>query len=169
MEQVIETMLRAFETGKGTRRELVRALAALPAAALPAAGQPATLPSHTPFMGASLNHVTLRVSDLKRGTEFYQRLLGLRPMPQSGGGSNYLALGSSQSFLCVTRADQGKPASIDHFCIGIKNFDADQAMDTLKRQKLETPTDETGQVYFRDPDGLRIQLSSTKYNGDGRG
>jgi hypothetical protein len=44
MEQVIEKMLRAFETGKLTRRELVRALAAFPAAAGTAAGQLATLP-----------------------------------------------------------------------------------------------------------------------------
>ena len=41
-------------------------------------------------------------------------------------------------------------------------------MDALQQQKLETPADETGQVYV-DPDGLRVQLSSTKYNGDGRG
>jgi catechol 2,3-dioxygenase-like lactoylglutathione lyase family enzyme len=169
MEQLVDTMLRAFETGKMTRWELVRTLGALPAVALPAAGQLATVPSHTPFKGASINHVTIRVSDLKKGTEFYQELLGMRLMARSGGDSNYLALGSSQSFLCVAQADQGRPASIDHFCIGIQNFDADKVMDALKQQKLETPTDETGQVYFLDPDGLRVQLSSTKYNGDGRG
>jgi catechol-2,3-dioxygenase len=88
MEQLIDTMLRAFETGKMTRRELVRTLGALPAVALPAAGQLATVPSHTPFRGASINHVIIRVSDLKKGTEFYQKLLGMRLMPQSGGDSN---------------------------------------------------------------------------------
>lgn len=87
---------------------------------------------------------------------------------QQRGGNNYLALGSSQSFLCLTQA-KGTPTSINHFCIGVENFDADKAMDTLKQEKLETRTDATGQVYFLDPDGLRVQLSSTKYNGEGRG
>jgi catechol 2,3-dioxygenase-like lactoylglutathione lyase family enzyme len=163
MEQIIDTMLRAFETGKMTRRELVRTLVALPAAS-----QLATLPSHTPFKGVSINHVTFSVSDLKKKTEFYQNLLGMRFMQQRGS-SNYLALGSSQSFLCLTQAAQGTPTSINHFCIGIENFDADKVMDTLKQEKLETRTDATGQVYFLDPDGLRVQLSSTKYNGEGRG
>lgn len=167
MERVIEKMLRAFETGKLTRRELVRALAAVPAAVGTAVGQLATLPPHPPFTGVSLNHVTVHVSDLKKSTEFYQRLLGARLMPASDGDTSYLALGSS--FLCVAKADRGKPVNIDHFCIGTKDFNADKAMDALKQQKLETPTDESGQVYFRDPDGLLVQLSSTKYVGTGRG
>lgn len=54
MEQLIDAMLRAFEAGKMTRRELVRTLVALPAVALPAASQFANLPSQTPFKGASI-------------------------------------------------------------------------------------------------------------------
>jgi catechol 2,3-dioxygenase-like lactoylglutathione lyase family enzyme len=107
------------------------------------------------------------VSDLKKSTEFYQRLLGTHLMPASDGDSSYLAFGSS--FLCVAKADPGRPVNIDHFWIGMKDFNADKAMDALKQQKLETPTDESGQVYFRDPDGLLVQLSSAKYAGTGRG
>jgi hypothetical protein len=36
---------------------------------------------------------------------------------------------------------------------------------SLQAAKTGNPTDESGQVYFRDPDGLQVQLSSAKYIG----
>jgi len=154
-------MVRAYESGKMTRRELILALVALPAVSAAA-----TAASPAPFKGVSLNHVTVMVSDLKRLTEFYQNLLGL-PLMHEIGGNNYLNLG--QSFLCLAPAREGGAKGINHFSIGVEGFDADKVIDRLGKENLVTRTNPKGEVYFIDPDGLRVQLSSTKYNGEGRG
>lgn len=166
MEHAVDALVGAFEAGKLTRRELVRALVAAPAAA--AIGGTAAA-ADGPFKGASINHATFTVTDLKRSTEFYQRLLGLKFLHEIGG-NNYLGLGDGRSFLCLTSARQGTtPTRIDHFSVGIDGFDAERVMDRLKQERLETRTNPKGEVYFLDPDGLRVQLSSPTYNGEGPG
>ena len=58
MQQVIDEALRQYETGRLTRRELVASLAALLAGSRAVVAQPVPIPAKT------LNHVTLRVSDV---------------------------------------------------------------------------------------------------------
>jgi catechol 2,3-dioxygenase-like lactoylglutathione lyase family enzyme len=159
MEQAVETMITAYESGKMSRRDLIRALVALPAIS-------ALRTAPAPFKGVSLNHVTVLVSDLPKLTEFYQKLLGLKLMHQIGG-NNYLNLG--QSFLCLAQAREGGAKGVNHFSIGVENFDADKVLDFLAKENLVTRTNPKGEIYFIDPDGLRVQLSSTTYNGEGRG
>jgi len=165
MTHPIDALVGAFEAGKLTRRELVAALVAVPAAAMGGVAAAAD----SPFAGATINHATFTVTDLKRSTEFYERLLGLKFLHEIGG-NNYLGLGDGKSFLCLTPARQGAaPMRVDHLSVGIENFDAERVMDRLKQEKLETRTNPKGEVYFLDPDGLRVQLSSTTYNGEGPG
>ena len=75
MSAAIEQLVRRYERGRMTRRELVLALTAL-AAARPAAAAPA-VQGASPIPVQTMNHVTVVVSDLQRSQEFYQRVLGL--------------------------------------------------------------------------------------------
>jgi catechol-2,3-dioxygenase len=88
MIQTIETMLNKFECGKLTRRQLVLSLAALAAVAQPG-------PQETVCRAVSINHITVKVPDLHRTSNFYQEFfemplkqhsaLGGHPKPASWG------------------------------------------------------------------------------------
>jgi len=87
METVIAGLLKQFEDGKMTRRQLIQSLA-LAAAASPAAsvaasaqGGPAAsgIPASTgsaPWKTVWLDHISYAVTDYKRSTAFYRDLMG---------------------------------------------------------------------------------------------
>ena len=68
MKSTISKLLKTYENGNLSRRDLVRGLALL------AAGSSTV--SAAGFQGNSINHVSLYVSDLQRSSDFYQRVLG---------------------------------------------------------------------------------------------
>ncbi len=156
MEKTVHQMLSSYEQGGVSRREFVQALAAL--AAIPTAVYRET--NGSVFKGINLNHVTLSVSDVQRSRDFYQNLFGFSVIKQNEKECN-LAVGDR--FISLSRYD--KPGYIDHFCIGIDGFSLERAKAALAQEGV-SPTIEFGtQVYFRDPDGNRVQLSATDYKG----
>jgi hypothetical protein len=53
---------------------------------------------------------------------------------------------------------------MDHFCIAIENYEVGAVTAELKRQGLNpNQPSGTGRVYFPDPDGLTVQLSSASH------
>jgi catechol 2,3-dioxygenase-like lactoylglutathione lyase family enzyme len=90
MESVISRLLSDFESGKMTRRHLVQSLALMAvgspvasAAAQAAAGAPAPTPA-APWKTVWLDHISFRVSDYKRSTEFYSSLMGWKVVNDTG-------------------------------------------------------------------------------------
>src|SRR5690348_5940215 len=83
METLIDGLLKQFEQGKITRRQLIQSLA-LAAAAAPAAASaqgsaasgipPSTGPA--PWKTESLDHISYAVADYKRSTAFDRDLMG---------------------------------------------------------------------------------------------
>ena len=73
MSETIDHLVRKFEDGKVTRRELVMALSAL-VLMRPEARAQASAP---PVSVSTMNHVTLSVSDVQRSVAFYQRIFGM--------------------------------------------------------------------------------------------
>ena len=70
MEHFISNLLSCYEKGTLTRRQTIRGLAVLAAtggAASAAEGQ-----DNAEIRGNSINHVSIRVSDLERSVEFYR-------------------------------------------------------------------------------------------------
>jgi catechol 2,3-dioxygenase-like lactoylglutathione lyase family enzyme len=84
METVIAGLLKQFEDGKMTRRQLIQSLALAAAAAAPAAaaqnGSAASgIPAPTgpaPWKTVWLDHISYAVTDYKRSTAFYRDLMG---------------------------------------------------------------------------------------------
>ena len=157
MKNIIEKMLDSYEKGSVSRRDFVQSLAVIIAAPtiLSEAGK-------TPFTGEMLNHVTLHVSDVARSKKFYQSLLAL-PVIKEEKDLCYLDLG--ESFLCLYQND-GSPA-IDHYCVGINSFNADSVFEKLKKEfPSSNATIENGtEIYLRDPDNIKVQLSAKDYKG----
>ena len=174
MSAAIEQLVRRYERGRMTRRELVLALtvlaAARPAAAAPAAQGAAPIRVHT------MNHVTVVVSDLQRSQDFYQRVLGLPLVTTQGTERDWdaptvpvLAVGGGPEFIALSQGDR---PHINHFCLGVENFDANEAAAQLAGHGIEArirmradsdpPAEE---LMFSDPDGIPVQLQDVGYCG----
>ena len=94
MESVVAALLRDFENGKLTRRQLVQTLALMAvgspvasAMAESAAAAPAK-PAGTPWKTVFLDHISFQVSDYKRSTEFYTDLMGWKVLKDTGTQAN---------------------------------------------------------------------------------
>src|SRR5215469_14233518 len=156
MSDEIEALLSAYECGAFTRRQFLAAVSALlPVASL---GQTKTA---TPLVAHGINHVTLGVKDLGRSREFYQRLFQFPDSKQADKDSYRFAMGSS--FLFLDGSDH--KSCIDHFRIGIDGFDLHNTKEKLASHSVDSTIEYGNQLYFRDPDGLRVQLSSPDYQG----
>jgi len=152
MTQIISDLLASYEHGRLSRRQLVQGLAAL------AAGGYAVPASGSTFQGRGLNHIAIRVSNVPRSRDFYEKVFGL-PLIRESESSCFLGLG--KNFLTLF---QNQTPGLDHFCIAIQSFNADGVMEELKRQGLK-PNRPSGsdRVYFPDPDGMTVQLSSADH------
>src|SRR5216110_1861152 len=96
METVIAGLLKDFEDGKMTRRQLIQSLALAAAAAMPgaaAAAQNAAQTKAAPIPHAFeptgwktvwLDHISYAVSDYRRSTAFYRDLMGWKIRNDNG-------------------------------------------------------------------------------------
>jgi catechol 2,3-dioxygenase-like lactoylglutathione lyase family enzyme len=149
MERIISEMLKEYESGRTSRRHLIRGLSALTLAA------PAALAAESTFQGVGLNHIAIRVADVRRSRDFYQKHLGL-PLIRESETSCFLKMGDE--FLTLFKNER---PGLDHYCVAIENFKPDAVMSELNRQGLKPRRPSgTDRIYFPDLDGLEVQLSS---------
>ena len=153
MEHVISSLLGRYESGTLTRRELIQGLAMLAVAGGTASA------ADTGFATATINHVSIQVSDIKRSAEFYMRAFGLPK--RVAGNATAVRLGVDPSHLTLR---QEKPSgNVDHFCLGIEKFNHDSVVRDLKARGVTPEPDEKGPQGFhvKDPDGFRVQLGDS--------
>ena len=164
----IEGLVGKFEARDMSRRELVVALAGLvAAAAAPAAAQGGPLTAVA--QGRTINHVSMAVTDVEKAAAFYKALLGLKEVSRPGNGGINLGLGDG--FLGLYKLPN--PGTVNHFCIGVDDFDPDKMADRLKQQGIQATVDRNpanrtsggDQLYFTDPDKTRVQLGPNGYQG----
>ena len=154
MEAIIERMLGDFERGRLTRRQLAASLAALVAGAQAA-------PTPSGLRAVSLNHVTVRVADVQRTSQFYQEFFGM-PLKQHSATTHILGVGKS-FFGIEQKAD---PVALDHYDFGIAGFKADEVIAKLKERNLKLePGGSKESFKFRDPDGFVVQVNLPDYEG----
>ena len=153
MEHIISSLLGRYERGTLTRRELIQGLAMLAVAGGTSAA------ADTGFAAATINHVSIQVSDIKRSEEFYMRAFGLPK--RKAGNPDAVRLGVGPSHLTLR---QEKPSgNVDHFCLGIDKFSHDSVVRDLKARGVTPEPDEKGPQGFhvKDPDGFRVQLGDS--------
>ena len=150
----IDTLIERFERGCLTRRQLVAGLTGLFASAV--AGRAAAGGDDQPagtFKATEINHVALNVTDVARSRAFYEKHLGLAVM---SAGERTCFLRCGQDFLALFKAET---AGLNHFCFSVEGYEPSNAADRLKAAGLE-PRRQANRVYFDDPDGLEVQVSS---------
>jgi catechol 2,3-dioxygenase-like lactoylglutathione lyase family enzyme len=160
MIETIERMLSDLERGKLSRRQFAVSLAAVAATAYAA---PAALasPAPTGFRSVSLNHVTVRVPDLHRTSQFYREFFGM-PLKQQSATIHILGVGDS--FFGIEQ-DESKPAAVSHYDFGMANFNADEVRAKLTERGLKFDSNSKESFKFFDPDGFHVQVNAPDYVG----
>jgi catechol 2,3-dioxygenase-like lactoylglutathione lyase family enzyme len=161
----LDSLLQQYETGTLSRRDLLSALALLVAA--PAVSTASTQAAARP-LGAvkSMNHVSIFVPNVQKSVEFYQGLFGMPLLTRQDPGIN---LSAGSGFLGIYPNQAGATGgSINHLCFGMDNFDADAVLRQLTDRGIKANIrlrGDTKELYFTDPDGIRVQLQDVKYKG----
>src|SRR5262245_37277255 len=119
---------------------------------------------------AGLDHVNIRVPDVRRSAEFYINLFGEQVArapnakaqtanPASLSGELwFIRLGAA--FLAISpTALQFKPG-IDHFCFAIPEFNGDRVKAQLAGLNQQWPDSPSNNLWLKDPAGHVIQLSA---------
>jgi len=161
MIETIERMLTDLERGKITRPQFAVSLATLAAGMLPDPGALAAPRPPAGFRAVSLNHITVKVSDIHRTSKFYQECFGM-PLRQQSSTTHILGVGNS--FFGIEQADN-QPASVSHYDFGIENFDADAIRAKLAELNLKYSGTSQESFEFNDPDGFLVQVNGPDYVG----
>jgi catechol 2,3-dioxygenase-like lactoylglutathione lyase family enzyme len=154
--QNIEALVAAYDKGTLSRRQLLQALAVIATPGIVSAAQRS---DGSAMKGRLLHHVNVQVSNVARSETFYRTLLGLPASRVVQGPDNHgLDLPGSGIIILQRSATPGR---IDHFCVGVENWDADRLRGAVKAAGIERVQGTARDNFFVvDPDGLRVQVSA---------
>jgi catechol 2,3-dioxygenase-like lactoylglutathione lyase family enzyme len=174
MEHVISGLLKDFEDGKMTRRQLIQSLAVAGAAAWAPANAQA---QGQGFTAMHLDHISYQVTDYKRTRDFYADLMGMKVTDDNGISQVQLHFGDAMLLARNRRQRPGEPVDpnpkplVDHIAYAIDNWDTDRVKAELERRGLKPRLDTGGgpnyvSFHVPDPDGFDLQISGTAKPGD---
>jgi catechol 2,3-dioxygenase-like lactoylglutathione lyase family enzyme len=172
METVIAGLLKDFEDGKMTRRQLIQSLAmAAAAAAAPGAAiaqTPAVKPpipaafEKAPWKTVWLDHISYAVSDYRRSTAFYRDLMGWEIRNDNGNNQCTMKIGDIGEIIIrngrqpaanaqsAPPAQPGQPARppltgvINHVSYGVQPWDTEGVKAELEKRGLKPRPDMVG-------------------------
>jgi len=132
-----------------TRRDALSMLGA--AAAMPQARAAGGVLLHA----TRVDHCSLAVGDIDKVMIFYRRLFGNEVLKDSKTARRYLRLGPC--YLSIAPAPAGEAKRIDHFAVGIENFNASALKSAIEKSGLKVTGGDDG-LFVVDPDGIRVQI-----------
>jgi catechol 2,3-dioxygenase-like lactoylglutathione lyase family enzyme len=101
---------------------------------------------------------------MQRSKQFYQDLFGMPLLTPQDPGVN---LKAGAGFLGIYPGQPGT-TGINHVCFGLENFDADTVLKKLAGKGVRASIrlrGDTKELYFTDPDNIRVQLQDVSYIG----
>ncbi|PCH64123.1 MAG: hypothetical protein COC19_00180 [SAR86 cluster bacterium] len=142
-----------------------------------------------------INHFTNFLTSAERANQFYLNLFGLQFQAYQGPSSPIVGIGDGFQFLMfigggASSVRPSNPARTDHVSMSVADFSVDGILGVLSEYGLTARIDAantqplehwvsmrmpnrggveggTPEVYFSDPDGIRIQLQDASYCGGG--
>lgn len=116
METVINGLLKQFEDGKMTRRQLIQSLALAAVAAAPAVAAQTTwsIPAAAapaPWKTVWLDHISYAVSDYRKSTAFYRDLMGWKIKNDNGNNQCTLEIGPNIGEIIIRNGRQSGGAT----------------------------------------------------------
>lgn len=151
MEAVAADLVKRFDAGTLSRRQLIQGLTMLAGAA--AAGP--AFAQETPFTSTRIDHISIQVTDLARSIAFYEQIFGLTILNEDKA-NEIVRMGVTRTIVSLHR----KPPTgiVDHYAIAIDGFDRDAVTKTLARHGLTAETNLDYGFYVRDPEGIPVQI-----------
>jgi catechol-2,3-dioxygenase len=155
MEAIISSLVKRFEQGQVSRRELVRSLSLLAAAGGAAAAAP---PQETPFSPSRIDHISIQVTDLERSIAFYRDIFGLSVLNEDQD-NQIVRMGVDR--IIVSLHAKAPTGIVDHYAIAIDNFNREEVTEALASHGLEAQQNLDYGFYVRDPEGIPVQIVGT--------
>jgi len=169
MEVKIAELIQGFENGQITRRELIRSLSVLVgASALPTVGN--AQPARYPIKATGFNHVSFVVTDYARTRDFYADLLSLRVAEDDPKAKQCLLHLGDDTFILPRNPQRPgvTPPVVNHFAVGIADWDKQRVEAELKRRGLQYRADPQipeDSFHLLDRDGYDLQLVNERNKG----
>jgi len=150
MEATISNLVSRFEKGALSRRELVSALTMLTAgAASQLQGQEGGL------QGVKIDHISIQVTDLPRAVAFYEKIFGLKVLSEDKP-NEIVRMGATK--IIVSLHHKAPTGIVDHFAIGVENFNRQAVTEKLKALGVETSNNLDAGFHIVDPEGMNVQI-----------
>lgn len=124
---------------------------------------------------ATLNHIALYVTDLKRSTAFYQDIIGLDTIPEPfhDGKHTWFSIGVKSHLHLISGAarieDQPKNrhlcfsvGSVEEFVKRLTKNNTEYEDWAGQKRTITTRVDGVKQIYFKDPDGYWIEVNDAR-------
>jgi catechol 2,3-dioxygenase-like lactoylglutathione lyase family enzyme len=161
MEHIISRLLREYEDGRVTRRQLIRTLAVAATATSTVATAEAA-----PANALSINHVSMQVADYTKTRDFYVGLFGMKVSDDDGKTQCRLTFGDNILIPRNASSRPGGKVGVDHIAYTLANWDSDKSIKPaveaeLKRRGLNIRVTE-GSFHVQDPDGFEVQMGGKK-------
>jgi len=152
MEAIIASLLSRFEKGMLTRRGLIQGLTMLAAAG----GTTQAQAPSAALKAAKIDHMSIQVSDLTRSISFYQKMFGLTIVSEDKP-NEIVRLGMGTKAL-VSLHHKSPTGLVDHFAIGVENFNKDAVTRELKARGVTPEDNLDAGFHIVDPEGISVQI-----------
>jgi catechol 2,3-dioxygenase-like lactoylglutathione lyase family enzyme len=153
MEAIISDLVTRFEKGALSRRGLIQGLAMLAAAG---GATSMTQAQDAPGLkGVNIDHISIQVSDLPRAIAFYEKIFGLTVMSEDKP-NEISRLGSGK--IIVSLHHKNPTAIVDHFAIGVENFNKERVTQQLKALGITAEENLDAGFHIKDPEGMNVQI-----------
>ena len=152
MEAIISNLLKRFESGALTRRELIKGLAMLTAASGTASAAEFQEPG---FKTVKIDHISIQVTDLPRSIAFYKSVFGLSVVSEDKA-NEIVRLGTTKSLVSLHH--KSPTGLVDHFAIGVDQFNKESVTRELKQRGLNPEENLDAGFHVKDPEGIRVQI-----------
>jgi catechol 2,3-dioxygenase-like lactoylglutathione lyase family enzyme len=151
MEAIISSLVSRFEKGALSRRGLIQGLTMLAAGGTVQAQAP-----QAALKAAKIDHMSIQVSDLPRSVAFYQKMFGLTIVSEDKP-NEIVRLGMGTKAL-VSLHHKSPTGLVDHFAIGIENFNKDAVTRELKARGVTPEDNLDAGFHIVDPEGISVQI-----------
>ena len=152
MEAIISDLLNRFEKGALSRRGLIQGLAVLAAAG---GATSAAQAQDGGLKGVKIDHISIQVSDLPRAVAFYEKIFGLTVMSEDKP-NEISRLGAGK--IIVSLHHKNPTGLVDHFAIGVENFNKERVTQQLKALGLTAEENLDAGFHIQDPEGMNVQI-----------
>src|SRR5579862_7445877 len=149
MEPIISDMVRRFERGTLSRRELIQGLSML------VASSQVTAATEPGVVAKGIDHVSVLVSNLQRSVDFYSRLFGLSVLSEDKA-HGIVRLG--RQHVLISLRTESPTGTVDHFGVAVEGFEKEAVTKTLAKLGLTAQENWQYGFYVKDPDGVNVQL-----------